>query len=806
MKYLLAFCFITFHALVFGQKIIVLNSVDGLPIANAIIQLNKGNNEKLEFHTGVDGSAPLPTAWKKEVIAITAVGFTTQLKTPADWSWNKLKVQLQPRNIVFTTFEVLSTRILAPAKSLPIDVIHLDKAFLNNPLNMADALEKSGEVFVQKSQLGGGSPVLRGMEANRILLVLDGVRLNTPIFRAGHLQNILRLDPNVSSNIEIIQGSASPFYGSDAIGGVISVSTIQPKFSTIDKIQITGGTQLRLSSGNLQYWDQERAAHAWFNVGFKKLAFRTSFTANSFGDLRQGSNGIEPLWKNSVYSQTFQGKDSALVNKDPLLQKRSGYEQFDLSQRGIYVTSRGNQHHLNLQFTKSSDVSRYDRLSELKNNIPLFSEWYYGPEQRALVSYQLKLNRPTSFYSEGKIIAAWQLNKESRNTRRFQNPSLNSRFEEVNSYSINADFKKMYRSNTFYYGLELYHHEVNSTANSTDITTGNQSALATRYPAGGSVVDNGSVYVTVQREFIKNKKLIGTAGIRYTYNSLESNFGNQQFYPFPFNDVRQINSVACGQFGLVYNLNGRARLRTQWSQGFRSANVDDLAKVFDSTPGLLIVPNTNLKAERSNSFDLAMLINPEGDFNIEFGAFATILDDAIVTRPSIFNGADSLAYDGVLSAVYSNVNADKAQIFGGSMRLNWKINSKTEFKLNSTFTYGDVISNSIKAPQDHIPPLFGKFQLNRKVTSKISSSIWVIYNASKTLNRYSPGGEDNLQYATLTGMPAWQTFNISMNYTISRLSSCELSIENLMDTNYRTFSSGISASGRLVRLTIKSSF
>lgn len=86
-------------------------------------------------------------------------------------------------------------------------------------------LESAGAVAVQKSQGGGGSPIIRGFEASRILLVIDGVRMNNLIYRSGHLQNLLTTDPYSLSSMEVIYGSASVLYGSDALGGVIHLYT-----------------------------------------------------------------------------------------------------------------------------------------------------------------------------------------------------------------------------------------------------------------------------------------------------------------------------------------------------------------------------------------------------------------------------------------------------------------------------------------------------------------------------------------------------------------------------------------------------
>lgn len=94
--------------------------------------------------------------------------------------------------------------------------------------NTGDLLMSTGNVFVQKSQQGGSSPVIRGFEASRVLLIVDGVRMNNAIYRSGHLQNVITVDQNMLERIEIMYGPSSTLYGSDALGGVINFRTCSP--------------------------------------------------------------------------------------------------------------------------------------------------------------------------------------------------------------------------------------------------------------------------------------------------------------------------------------------------------------------------------------------------------------------------------------------------------------------------------------------------------------------------------------------------------------------------------------------------
>lgn len=799
----LLFCFIYFNGI--SQEIKVLNGSNNKPLSFAKVSVV---GEEKSYFTGEDGIVIVPNKWKKKEIEVMSSGFIIQKIAPNQWKKNRITISLSEvyGYDILRRIEIVATRLRAPLSSLPSDIIQLNNPSSLKPTNMADALERSGEVFVQKSQLGGGSPVIHGMEANRLLLVVDGVRMNTAIFRAGHLQNLLRLDPNGATNVEILAGSGSTIYGSDALGGVISVNTAAAQHALgNEKSEFHSGITVRNSSGNLQYFDQENAMNFWFNAGYRKWATRTSISFSQFGDLRQGAESVKSEWLNTTYSQSVSGQDAAIQNANPLIQKRSGYSQLDVQQKAVFVSNKGAQHQLNVQLSTSSNVNRFDRLSELsKPSTPAYSEWYYGPETRVLASYQLDFSKERKWFDTGRLIAAYQYNKESRFSRRFGKSSRTSRFEEVNSYSINGDWSKNTTWAKLYFGLEGYYNDVKSTASSLNVLTGEESSASTRYPAGGSSVWNGAVYLNAQKTLAN--KIIVTAGARYTVNNLEASFGTQEFYPFPFQKALQRNNVLCGQAGLVYTPIRKLQIRAQYSQGFRSANVDDLAKVFDSSPGTLIVPNPDLLPERTETVDGSITWNQGGRFTIQAGAFYTLLRDAITTEKSSLQGADSVLYDGVLSEVRSAGNIQKAAIYGLHARVGLQLLANLKMNATAHYTHGSILSDTTSSPLDHIPPFYGRISLDRSINNKWGASAWMIFNGVKPLSLYNINGEDNLNYATPTGMPAWQTLNVSVQLNPKDYLQLSLACENILDMNYRVFSSGISSSGRLFRIQLKYNF
>ena len=95
---------------------------------------------------------------------------------------------------------------------------------------------------------------------------------------------------------------------------------------------------------------------------------------------------------------------------------------------------------INLQYSESSDIDRYDKLMEERNGSLRFSEWYYGPQKRVFLSPQLKFFLGKNWLKKGTLTAAYQTVVESRVNRKFGSLTRSNQIENVDVYSINADF------------------------------------------------------------------------------------------------------------------------------------------------------------------------------------------------------------------------------------------------------------------------------------------------------------------------------------------------------------------------------
>lgn len=711
-----------------------------------------------------------------------------------------------------------------------IEVINSKTIELENPQTSADMLANTGNIMVQKSQAGGGSPIIRGFEASRVLIVVDGVRMNNAIYRAGHLQDVITLDASMLDRTEIVYGPSSVMYGSDALGGVMHFYTKKPLFSPEDKMLFRMNSYVRYSSAN-----QEKAGHVDFNLGFKKLASLTSISYSDFDDLRTG-NGRDPnpdFGKNYYYvGQNWNATaDSTIRNNDPNIQKRSGYSQMDILQKFAFKVNDNVELGLNLQYSTSSNINRYDRLTEAGSGGNLkFAEWYYGPQNRLMAALYTNIKSDGKLFDNLRVTAAFQSIDQERVSRRFStnyktssnNNKRTSQLENVGVTSLNADFRKNVKEkHELSYGLEAVYNKVTSTATMTNIYTGeNYTPVATRYPNGGSTMMNMAAYLTHSWEI--NEQLILSEGIRYTYNTLTANFDTSKTaspFQFPFTAVKQQNNALNGNIGLVIMPEKNIRFSILGSTGFRAPNVDDMAKVFESAGSVLIVPNEKLKPEYVYNIEFALSTTIMDDkVKLEGGYHYSFLDNAIVTKATQYQGKDSAMFNGTLSQVRSPQNVDVAVIQGAWAGIYADFTDHVSFKSTLNYTVGEYrqeITGSSSMPDrdtimplDHIPPMFGQTSLIYHF-KKFESEIYARYSASKLAKDYSLGKEDNELYSAdpIKGyMPGWVTFNVKTAYHVTKNFTVNLGVENLFNRHYRVFASGVSSPGRNIVVSLRAKF
>lgn len=690
-----------------------------------------------------------------------------------------------------------------------IETINMKEAAFQNPQTSADLLGTSGYVFIQKSQLGGGSPMLRGMATNRVLLVVDGVRMNTAVFRAGNLQSVISIDANALQSTEILFGPSSVMYGSDALGGVMSFGTFNPKFAEADseKPLFTGAAMARFSSANM-----EKTGHVDFNLGFKKLAFTTSFTYADYGDLRSGTFGGSNYFYRQHYVQTIDSVDYMVPNSDSSLQVGSKYSQFNLMQKIRYKPAEHWDLEYAFHFSQTSSYNRYDRLyikrtSGTYKGKLRFAEWYYGPQKWQMHRLGVEYSKTNILFDKMRFVAAYQFFEESRYDRSFMSRDLQMQTETVMAFSANLDFhKKIIEQVTVSYGIEAIHNTVGSTASLKNIVTKEEVPSVTRYPDGSTWQSYGAY---ISAKYKPHAKWILNAGLRYNHYIIQASF-DTTFFPFPFTSAVMSNGSVSGSLGLVYTPFKSWQLYFNAGTGFRAPNIDDMGKVFESAPGYLVVPNPNLRPEQVYNLELGTVKNFGKILKIDITGYYTWLLDAMVRKDYTLNGQSSIDYMGTPSTIQALQNVTQIQVYGLQAGIEFFYKG---LGLKSNISYQDGREQSpdslVYYPLRHAAPIFGSTHLTYE-HKKFKLDFYLIYNGQMDAGDLALTERINTSYAKDENgqnySAGWCTFNFKAAFYINKYITLTAGIENIADLLYRPYSSGINAPGRNFIASLRAQF
>ncbi|MEN8885575.1 MAG: TonB-dependent receptor [Winogradskyella sp.] len=793
------FCFL-FTLVGFSQTITVLEEDTNEPIPGVALY----NLKKTKYVvTDSNGNALLDKFGNDEVIFFQSILYVkTQIKK-IELEQSNYTVYLTPSVESLNQIVISASKFEQSKRDIPQTIVSVSakQIAFANPQTSADLLENTGNIYIQKSQLGGGSPMIRGFSTNRLLITVDGVRMNNAIFRGGNLQNVISVDPFTVQNTEVTLGAGSVVYGSDAIGGVMSFYTKKPQLSYKDDLFLKANVLTRHATAN-----NEKTGHFDFNLGYKKWAFLTSVSYTDFDDLRMGSKGPLDYLRNE-YVVRENGEDIIRANPNPQVQVPTGYNQVNLMQKVRYEPSDNLNFDLGLYFSTTSDYPRYDRLIRPRGELLRSAKWQYGPQQWFMGNLQLtKMSSSSNLYDKLQATAAYQNFQESRSDRDFQSALREVRSENVDALSFNLDLEKRLSSKTsLFYGVEYLYNTVGSKGREDNIDTNTSIANVTRYP-NGSNWQSMAGYASLK--YKPNATFVFQSGLRYNQVIANADFTeNNVFLNLPFNDAQVNTGALTGTAGITWSPSAIMQWKLNASTAFRAPNIDDIGKVFDSEPGSVVVPNKNLKAEYAYGGELGLKLNFNDKIILDLATYYTFLDNALIRRDFELNGETQIIYDGELSNIQAIQNASKAWIYGFEVGV--EVNFTEHLKLRSQYNVigGTEENEGIEVPIRHIAPHFGRTHFIWK-KNKLQLDAFLVYNDELSFNQLAPSeAEKDYIYAADTNgnpfAPAWHTLNLRTQYQWNTNFSITASLENITDQRYRPYSSGISAPGRNLILALK---
>ncbi|MCC6817421.1 MAG: TonB-dependent receptor [Bacteroidia bacterium] len=783
-----------------AQSIFIKDKTTHLPISNAEVT---NVSRQILVYSGIDGKVELSLFSELDTLIVNANNYPELIISKAD-AIKYGTINLSDEIQTFNTFVISNSKVRRRRSEVSNRIITITptQMAMQNPQTTADLLGSSGEVYIQKSQLGGGSPMIRGFATNRVLIAVDGVRMNNAIFRSGNIQNVINIDPFSLSNTEVLFGPGSNIYGSDAIGGVMNFQTLNHRYSSGNKVYFHGNIASRFSTANY-----EKTAHLDFALGFKKWAFVTSATFSDFDDLIMGSFGPEEYLRKN-YVKRVGNTDSVFVNSNSKVQTPTAYNQINFMQKMAYKFNPRTEIVYAFHYSTTSEYSRYDRLVRPRGNTLRSAEWNYGPQLWMMNNLQFYHRSNSKFFDRLIVNMAIQNFEESRIDRDLNKATRFTTKEKVAASSINIDFvKKTNVKNTLAYGFEYVHNKVNSSGTETDINSMIESPGQSRYP-NGSIWTSAAVYANYTHKLKKNMDLQG--GVRYNGYTLKSNF-DTSILKFPFTEANINNSAFTGSVGLTYHPENNWFIAWNFSTGFRAPNVDDIGKVFESTPGSVIVPNANLKAEYAYNTEVTISKSFGELFQIDVTPFYTRLNKALVRRSFSFNGQDSIVYKGTLSRVEAVQNSAFAEVYG--FQAGFKINLPEGFSISSRLTYTkgtEELDNGSTAPLRHASPMFGVTHLFF-TKDKLKCDFYAMYNSEVSFNQLAPDEQAKSYIYAIDDngnpfSPKWLTLNFKFMYQLNSYLNLSSGVENITDIRYRPYSSGIVAPGRNFIFSLRGTF
>ena len=757
MKYLnkittLGLCFILALGNAFSQEITVRDSKTSSPLSNVYIY---NESKTKSIITNDQGQASLSNFSSDEKVYFQLLGYTLLELQLSEFLNSSFDIYLdsESQNLDEVILSVARSESHANEIAEKVSVIKAEDLYLTAPSSGAEMLELSPGIRIQKSQGGGGSPVIRGFEANRVLIVVDGVRMNNAIYRSGHLQNSITIDPNNIDRVEIIYGSSSVGYGSDALGGVVHYYTKNPTIKDSIKIK---------SSFSSNYNTANSSISNSFSTNYSEETWGmfSTISISKFGNIKMGErreHGYQSWGLNNYYSENsrYNFKDQPSYNEEPNLQQNTDYSQVDFFQKFLFKLPYQSLLNLNIQYSESSDIDRYDKLSEEKNGELKFSEWYYGPQKRLLISPSLKFFSQNPLLKRGRITLAYQMVQESRINRKFSSLIRSSQLEKVNLFSLNGDFDTSFdNGHAVSYGIEGTVNRVTSNAYSQNIVIngneisnlGPKTNIPTRYPSDGSSYKSFAMYVNWTWNM--NDFFTFNAGTRLTYTGLRASWKESASINAQLSNVKLNSSALTTTLSMTLRPSKKFQVMTVLSSGFRNPNIDDIGKIRENN-GILVVPNTFLKPEYAYNLDLGINYKSPNELTyLSLRTFATVIsrhivrDDFIIFSDNTTPDESTILYNGEEVTTIANKNLGNRFIHGYSID-GFSYFSKS-LKFNGSLSYVKGDENETYGPMPSISPIFGTIGVEY-TKDKVKISALYEFSGDKNPKDYSLGGEDGLE-------------------------------------------------------------
>ena len=639
---------------------------------------------------------------------------------------------------------VSATRLPVAAAKTPPAIRVLDGAYLydRHPRSLAEGLIGVPGVWMQKTNHAGGSPFVRGLTGNQVLLLYDGIRLNNTTYRYGPNQYFNTVDPFAVGSVEVVPGGGSVLYGSDALGGTINLLTPEIAPTPGDTTRYRGAL-----TGRWRNQGTERTLRGRVELRKRWIGVYGGVSLRSFGDFRAGGElGTLPA---------------------------TGYREAAVDVKAKVRLTPADGLTIAHNTLRQSDVGRYDQVVQRG-----YARYDYDPQARSLTYLRWEHVAPTAWLEHTELTVARQRSAEVRYLQQRGVAVERRESDRVLTHSITALGRlRLGRRWTATVGAELYHDRVSSAAENKNLESGTLTAERGLYPASATALNRA---VFFQPRLVVNRwRLRG--GLRYNHFRLR--FRDDTFGA---TDVRPAALV--WDAGLARRLGEVAWLEFSVGRAFRAPNVNDLSS-FGSFDFGVEVPSPDLLPETGLQYGLA-LRRATGPTKLRLAVYRNELRSLIVRERSTYRGTDR--YDN--QEVYTKVNRDRAYLYGGEASVDLQPSERWTLRGGMAYTYGAAGD----APMRRIPPLSGSADAVYRHPDG-----WYLgsdLNWAAAQRRLSGGDVSDHRIAD-GGTDGWLTVGLRAGYDWKD-KQLVIFAENLTDAAYRMHGSGVDGIGRSVGIEV----
>jgi iron complex outermembrane receptor protein/hemoglobin/transferrin/lactoferrin receptor protein len=677
----------------------------------------------------------------------------------------RMPVQLgdQPRAMTVVTAEDLAVR---PARSTP------------------EALLEQEGVFLQKTNHGGGAPIIRGLYGQQVLLLVDGVRMNNSTVRAGPNQFLNTVDPFLVEQLEVVRGPGSVLYGSDALGGVVNVRTFWPRFSQ----ELAPLAALKAQAGSA---DASLQGHARAGFSTKDTALAATFSARDFNDLRGG----------------------ARVG----LQRYTGYEEGDAAFKLRQRLFPGGQLYLQYQGVRQANVPRLDRSAP--GDFRRFTE-----QHRDFLHGRLQLSGLSPLLRQ--LTVELSSHRQGDTTDRFRTARNRMDADAVEVWTQGARVEAelptlgaLPGTPTPLVGVDAFFDRVTSRAGRTALA-GDDTFLPVpvdaRYPTGATALATG-LFGLLRSD--ARLPLSYTAGVRAQLNRtglpedsrMAETFASAAQPPpvFPA-AVRTVGGVAA-EAGAQLRVLPAWTLLANLGSGFRAPNVDDYLRMGAEGVGFLVPGGQGLTHEQSYTGEVGTRVQTEAFSAQAFYAY-TAIPGLIGNVPTAVDG-QTRTPDGLPYLTRQNRELVRIQSLEGA--LSFKPLPQLTLATHATWTWTlqqrqDLTLEGqpyIAEPLSRIPPLNGLVRATWEPTGALFAEGVLRWALGQTALSAADRVDTRIcsEAPGCAGTPGWTALHLRGGARLGKHLTAAVTLQNLLDATYRYHGSGVDEPGRSVTLSLETS-